>query len=300
MGNKNIKRQVLAGVIVFSMILSGMIMITNISPKVEARWQGGNTQVPTVRIYGEKDAPYPTHMLTGSNDFIYPNMTHPFDPGVIPKDSITFNSAFIDGHNNPYNGDIKVDGGNDNEKVFLRLFYEPGYQHDKDPKMNYNDLESVGPFDAIITETTYMLIDDYGYPVAGGAGSTKFFLPYSNSNPNRPGMDSGGIVRLAKVEPPGDLCEPDGCIWVEKSFTIKKGETVNFMDHNLTFKYLIHSTDNVNLYSAVVDISYTGNMHNAVDKVAKNDTLIIGIHRYHPFGSTWISYYFFCFITKCK
>jgi len=49
-----------------------------------------------LRVFGEEGAIYPTQSYRGVDDFIYPNYVDPFDPGVIAKDSVTFNPAFID------------------------------------------------------------------------------------------------------------------------------------------------------------------------------------------------------------
>ena len=82
--------------------------------------------IPSVRIYGEEDVFYPTQSYMEEYDFIYDEEFHPFDPGIIIKDSITFNPAFIDGHAGEY--EIRAQG-DASEKVFLRAFYEPGYTH---------------------------------------------------------------------------------------------------------------------------------------------------------------------------
>jgi hypothetical protein len=56
------------------------------------------TNEPKLKIYGEPHFNYPTQSYTDADDFIYTEESDPFDPGVILKDSITFNPAFIDGH----------------------------------------------------------------------------------------------------------------------------------------------------------------------------------------------------------
>jgi len=226
-----------------------------------------NHSPPSLRIYGEENAMYPTHSVmdqgyVDAQDFIYLNAVDPFDPGVLSEDSITFNPAIID---MVYNGEeIKVDGVNSKEKVFLRTFYEPGYYHPPDLKMGAT--ESVGDFDAVITETTYCLITHDNKPVAGAPGSTKFILPYESTDPDNPGMEHAGRVTLK------DTCTGNfagsGEIRVEKQFTdIPKNGTVNFMDHRLKF---IRYEDGYNPYKAAVDISYEGNMYGAHNDSVRN------------------------------
>jgi hypothetical protein len=95
-------------------------------------WNHGMVN-PAVRIYGEEDAIYPTQSYTGEDDFIYPDPVDAFDPGVIAKDSATFNSAYL--HGLYKNKEIQINNGNADEKVFFRVFYEPGYAHVIDDKM---------------------------------------------------------------------------------------------------------------------------------------------------------------------
>ena len=60
--------------IVLSLLVTGMIIPTG-SASAPAT---GST--PTIRIYGEADAIYPTQSYSGTEDFIYNEESQPFDP----------------------------------------------------------------------------------------------------------------------------------------------------------------------------------------------------------------------------
>jgi len=231
-----------------------------------------------LRVYGECDAIYPTQSYRGVDDFIYPNYVDPFDPGVIAKDSVTFNPAFIDlEYYEPYIYNytaksydweyetIRVNGGDSSEKVFFRMFYEPCYQHDVDYLMDsYSnvDLHPTDTFDAIVVETTYFLVDANRNPVAGypPGEDTHFVLPYTVYPWRwyRPGMTMAGIVDLAYASGQGTGQLTDGVIEVEKSFEdVPIGATLNFMDHNITI------TDITETAGTRINMEYKGNMYNA-------------------------------------
>jgi hypothetical protein len=235
----------------------------------------------TVRIYGEAGAIYPTQSMTGADDFIYPDAVDPFDPGVVVKDSVTFNPAYIDnGYGTPYR-EITVDGSNADEKVFLRAFYEPGYYHPIDAKMNNagSGTDSVYMANgALVVETTYMLLHDNsgsghsGAPKAGAArdgdGSviTYFMLPTHSSNlfDDVAGMNRAMVVDLNWASSAGATRLTDGEIEVQtRPFTLKEGQARNFMDHKI--KFVRPTTgDEIKL-----DISYIGNMKKVEDRLLR-------------------------------
>jgi len=211
-------------------------------------------EVPTVRVYGEADAIYPTQSFTGADNFIYPNHVDAFDPGVIAKDSVTFNPAYLDDEYGLasawWTDNIIVDGENGDEKVFLRVFYEPGYAHAADAVMSgYYSLTGVSmELGALVTETTYMLLENNlygeehsGLPKAGGiAGTerTRFMLPVASSDvlDTTPGMDRGDMVDLAYAAH-GSMITA-GTIEVEESYdsvtsAVHLDDDVSFMDHSL-------------------------------------------------------------------
>ncbi len=225
---------------------------------------------PTVRVYGEEGAIYPTHSMTGADDFIYPDAVDPFDPGIIPKDSVTFNPAYIE---DTYYGRIKyysdehgygLDG---EEKVFLRAFYEPGYAHDTDAKMP-GILPVEMPNGAFVTETTYMLTTDNhdsghsGDPVAARAqlgyeneAYTKFILPTESTNSGKPGMENARLVGLTNASGAGTSQLTDGEIDVDLKRLLYIGDTVDFMDHRYE---LVDVTENGEV---TLKITYLGNMY---------------------------------------
>jgi len=234
-----------------------------------------------LRVYGECDAIYPTQSYRGVTDFIYPHYVDPFDPGVIAKDSVTFNPALIDlEYYEPHllnytnqtmtwmeweNETIRVNGGDSSEKVFLRMFYEPCYQHSVDSLMDsYSnvDLHPTDTFDAIVVETTYFLVDANRNPVAGypPGEDTHFVLPYSIIPTYwwLPGMSMAGILDLAYASGAGTGQLTDGVIEVEMSFEdVPIGAELNFMDHNITI------TDITETAGTRINMEYVGNMFEA-------------------------------------
>ena len=245
----------------------------------------------TVRVYGEAGALYPTQSMTGEDDFIYPDPVDPFDPGVIAKDSVTFNPAYID---NSYgkNNEITVDGADGDEKVFLRAFYEPEYYHPIDAKMNNagSGTDSVYmEHGALVVETTYMLLHDNGGsghsgdPKSGAATDdgddiiTSFMLPTESKNlyDSVAGMDMGRVVDLnyaSGMGPSDDLT--DGEIEVQRTMvTLKEDKFVKFMDHKIWFR---RPTATQPPYEIRLDINYIGNMRQVEDrlkpKVVNEDT----------------------------
>jgi hypothetical protein len=201
---------------------------------------------------------------------VYPEEYDPFDPGIIEKDSITFNPAFLHGHDNPY-GTI-IAQGNAAEKVFLRAFYEPGYTHGIDSKMDgCSDvtLYPVETFDAIVAETTYGLINytrnnpKVGYP---SPDRTEFVFPCKSTDSDRPGMEKADIVKLRATDNDSTDQLTDGGIKVEKDFTVSGsyiGQTFSFLDHEITIQNY-ESGPGTNDDRLDYTISYIGNMHHKV------------------------------------
>jgi len=309
----NIKK-LLSVLVVFSMVATAAMTISVgaaepppeeeiIAPRVAFEMNASgdkdmyfDTEEGMVRVYGEKDAIYPTQSYRGATDFIYPNYVDPFDPGVIAKDSVTFNAAFIDleyyepyistyGTYYPYSGEqtphsinwttdtIRVNGGDASEKVFLRMFYEPNYTHPVDSLMDeYSnvDLHPVGggeeTFDALVVETTYMLTKRNRDPLAGypPGQDTHFVLPYTVFPEfwARPGMSMGGIVDLNVASSRGTSQLTDGAIEVQRTFQdIPVGTRLNFMDHNITITSISGGFGETNKIR--VDLTYAGNMMKA-------------------------------------
>ena len=262
-----------------SMILIGFSTIIGVGP-VEAIETSENDQLPSVRIYGEENAIYPTHSYTDGSpyawDFIYMDETQPFDPGVIQKDSITFNPIFLD---HSYGIDANGDAC---EKVFLRTFYEPEYEHNADCVMSSagpDNLEAVGAFNAVVTETTYHFVTlDCRQPTVGifyedspdfvPGEHAKMYLPYESCDDTIPGMDYAGLLDI--VAPEGPYCFPfgkadaseenlvDGEIAIEKQFTgLKVGDNIEFLDHSIQIKAF--EDNDPALDKVTFEIRYEGN-----------------------------------------
>lgn len=284
MKEKQKYKKILSSCIVLSMILTGFATMFLASPMmiVSADDPIATAQTPSLRIYGENDAIYPTHSYKGqnnaySNDFIYPDETTPFDPGVIEKDSITFNPAWI-GHEYGMTSDI-------GEKSFLRAFYEPGYTHGIDSKMSdwYNDsiyqntLEEVnhpyGPFDAVVLETTYMTTK----PLLSGRDpimvneGTRIWLPYATEDSQVPGMDVAGLVYLNDIvytndEPRAGPEYPldQSAIAIEQEYILHldpasgETDTATFLDHQIKYNAWedVPSPDHDQID---ISVRYTGN-----------------------------------------
>jgi hypothetical protein len=142
------------------------------------------------------------------------------------------------------------------------MFYEPCYHHGIDTLMDsYSnvDLHPTDIFDAIVTETTYMLTTANRDPVAGypPGEDTHFVLPYTTFPGYwyRPGMTMAGIVDLVVASGQGTSQLTDGAIEVQRSYEdVPIGTELNFMDHNITI------TDITEMQGVRVNLEYVGNM----------------------------------------
>jgi len=251
-------------------------VMTAIAPTAAAQEQ------PTLRLYGEDGAIYPTQSYTGVNDFIYPDPVDPFDPGIISKDSITFNPAYIPGvyeYAEVEDKAITVDGADSREKVFFRTFYEPEYWHDIDAVMEAEYPQGLDGFnenrigtgvDCIVTETTYMLADANRNPRVGHAGGimfTHFMLPVRSNTEAVPGMEDGDMVDLvAALNDSAQLT--NGTIHVQQKYTnVAIDEWVQFMDHRIKF-------DGLNIDDhPLLDVEYTGNQVSVRDETKLKQAL---------------------------
>ena len=248
---KNNYKKILSSCIVLSMLLTGFATMFIVGGPVETVKADpiAIESLPSIRVYGEEDSSYPTHSYFNNVDFYYRDETDVFDPGVIVKDSITFNPALLE-------TDIVCDTSLD-EKIFHRMFYEPEYGHSGDIVMNRDDNENwyCEKFNAIVTETSYMFVtDDTRDPAmvhAGTLGQT-IVLPYDSSDA-KPGMDVAGDVVLTRAYADSELTK--GSIIIEKSFELDEiDSTASFMDHSAEFF-------NINDNGASVDmiLRYLGN-----------------------------------------
>ena len=177
--------------------------------------------------------------------------------------------------------EITVDGSNGDEKIFLRTFYEPGYGHGIDEKMNEpgHGTDPVDmPAGALVVETTYMLLADNGadecqsgLPKAGAAKDvhgniiTHFMLPTHSSSffDETGGMNVAKNVDLNYASGMGTPDLTDGEIEVQRDVTLAEGGVVKFMDHRIKF-----NTPTFPDYDITLNIQYTGNMKFVEDRKA--------------------------------
>ena len=219
--------------------------------------QWGNTS--SIRIYGEDNLGPITGYGPGGIAKPYDHWRDPFDPTVLRKDAITFNPAIIGWDGNVY--PMSADSDDIDEKVFLRMWYEPEHEYSK-PAYKRPTIE---------TETTYMLIDRQDkLPTSGKANSTWFIFPIAeDETTDRPGLelienpnsepDRPNVVTLAYVN--GTVVgsynkTTNGTIRIEKTYKLDIGDKVQFLDHKLTFVSMV--THNGSYY-AKVKVDYAGN-----------------------------------------
>lgn len=138
---------------------------------------------------------YPVEVLP------YTDPWAPFNPQLPqapPKDSLTFNPAYMDKYNYS-EGDELVELYNKlsirehdaREKVFLRMWYEPEYL-DKILRVSssppYTPTQ-VYTFPAVMQEFTYMYLDTQDRPVSGQPGSSSFAFPVATDPTQLPMPD---------------------------------------------------------------------------------------------------------------
>jgi PKD repeat protein len=210
----------------------------------------------TVRIYGEDDKG-PAEEYLDDGRYIYEDYQAPFDPGVLQKDSITFNPAIVqwDGVMYPMSADsVDID-----VKKYLRMWYEPDHEYTK-PQYKHPTIE---------VETTYMLIDKQDkLPANGSANNTWFVFPIAEDvNTSQPGLElfenpnsdpaRENVVTLSYVD--GGTASgytTEGTIRIQKDYLLAPGDKVQFLDHNLEF---VNVTEHNGSYYATVLVDYAGN-----------------------------------------
>ena len=240
-----------------------VIMIASIfamvAPTAVAKWTPQTEEDypnSTIKLYGHV---YPK----GNAPERYSDWTQPFDPTVIPKDSITFNPAYLD-------WDMSAQSTDSNEKTYLRAWYEPCGKY-WGPRKNHT-------YPTINLEYTYMLIDKQDkMPWHGDAGNTTFAFPICEIV-NQTGLGAfentlENPLSHAAVDNLVDLVDVDGRVGaynktvdgkiaIQKKYYLASGETIQFLDHKL--QYI--GTD-VDATLAVVRVWYAGNTEDDSAKV---------------------------------
>ncbi|RJS77479.1 hypothetical protein CW713_10240, partial [Methanophagales archaeon] len=225
----------------------------------------------SIRIYGEKDiGPIGGYDVGGT--YKYSDYSYPFNPAAIRKDSITFNPAIIQNKDYPSSG-VRYDGKSFDAEVkeYLRMWYEPEHVYSK-PTYKRPTIE---------VETTYLLIDRQDkLPASSIAGKTHFAFPIAEDRTtgypkvglelfeNPEGIPTRkNLVTVSYVN--GTVTNwnktTEGVIRIEKTYTLARGETVQFLDHGITYQGIN------NFNQSTVDVWYMGNPDD--EKVGYNVTL---------------------------
>jgi hypothetical protein len=215
------------------------------------------TEGSSIRIYGEDNmGPYKPYDSQGQ--MYYDNWSDPFNPGILQKDSVTFNPAIIlwDGQVSP----MSANSYNIHEKKFLRMWYEPEHVYSK-PGYCYPTIE---------VESTYMLVDKQDWtPTSGREDETFFKFPIVEI-PTQTGLGAfenvegeplrPNVVTLAGVWTPDSLSDyqktTNGHIHLEKTYTLMPGETIQFLDFKLQYRYIVAKNGQ---HFAKVKMWYAGN-----------------------------------------
>ena len=190
------------------------------------------TENVTVRIYGDV-APARAAKYPGWDSY-----DEVFNPAAIKKDSITFDPALI-------RWDMSAGSVNAYEKVYYRVFYEPCYPFSK------NDTP------AVVTETTYLIIDAQDYePLPAPEGESWFAFPvYADlSDGEALGLQGLELVKLEDVSV-NVTKSIKGGIKISKDYILNVGEKIQFMDHTVEY---IGTSENGTV--AVLRVCYVGNM----------------------------------------
>jgi len=225
--------------------------------------------VNTVRIYGLGNESAPE---------VYTDWEQPFNPTVIRKDSITFDPAILE-----WSPEYSMSAQNENcdLKEYLRAWYVPEFEF-----FGEHCAGDIEP--AVVTETTYMLIESQDKkPWHGEADNTWFAFPIV-ADPAKPqiGLDSfenpglgamsamENLVQLTYVN--GSVADlsasplnktTNGTIRIEKTYILSQGEEVQFIDHKLKFEGYDLAGFNK------VDVWYCGNRNDFIPALADNITL---------------------------
>jgi hypothetical protein len=201
----------------------------------------------TIKIYGAAEN------LASAK---YDDWMQPFDPTIIPFDSITFNPTILE-----CNSDYPMNALSSNIDLmtYLRAWYEPCHEY-------RGDL-GTQTYPTINMEYAYMVIENEDKnPFHGGADNTYFAFPIAEivnqtglgAFENEQGVaNTPNLVRLTYVDgvvtPYGETTE--GTIRIEKKYSLAPGEVVQFLDHKLRYD----STDGMG-NTAYCQLWYAGNM----------------------------------------
>ncbi len=237
----------------------------------------------SIRIYGDVQ-PH------GNAPERYINYKEPFDPTVIPKDSITYNPAIIEESREPgeqYYGIIIGKGSsseNAREKIFVRSWYEPCGQ--------YNGPRKNDSHPTINMEYTYMLMNTLYLPIAGTAPNTEFLIPTCEIDTQTglgawSGAKDTNLTTVASISGPavaplGATVETVlGEISLEKRLALQEGDKVQFFDHTVELTNIKVDEDR-RPTEFVIKVAYAGNAQDDSEKgwisLGDNETIYFDRH----------------------
>ena len=235
MNRKGREVKVIAWIAFAAIIIASISAI--VAPITMAGTNGGfspdEEPASSIRIYGDVQP-------QGNAPEQYITYKEPFDPTVIPTDSITYNPAIIEESRQPeepYYGVIIGMGSssqNAREKIFLRSWYEPCGRY------NGPDEDETHP--TINMEYTYMLLNTLYLPITGTAPNTHFLIPTSEIDTQTglgawsKGTADTNLTTLASISGPAVTPSGEtvlGEIRLEKRLALPEGDIVQFFDHTV-------------------------------------------------------------------
>ena len=259
MNTKSKSKKGIIGITLAAILIASIFAV--IAPATVAKY---NPTIPpetevnsSIRIYGDVQP-------QGNAPERYDDWTQPFDPTIIPKDSITFNPAMLD-----RDFGVVVNGENAREKIFLRAWYEPCGKYwgcyDDDFDSEYWGFRKVHTYQTINMEYTYMLMDTTWMPTHGGVSVSSLIAFPTCEIDTQTGLGAfdcapekaihANLTHIADVS--GDVDRygktVDGWVELEKGFSLSPGDKVQFLDHKLELTSLTTVGD------YVVKVWYAGN-----------------------------------------
>jgi len=262
MNRKEREVKVIVGIAFAAIMIASIFVI--VAPTTMAGTNGGfspdEEPSSSIRIYGDVQP-------QGNAPEQYITYNEPFDPTVIPTDSITYNPAIIEESREPgepYYGIIRGKGGsseNAREKIFLRSWYEPCGRYDGPGE------DDTHP--TINMEYTYMLMNALYLPAYGTAPNTQFLVPTCEIDTQtglgawKDGTNVDNITALASVSGPAVAPSGEtvlGEIRLEKRLALQEGDKVQFFDHTVEITNITISGE------FVLKVAYAGNAQDDSEK----------------------------------
>ena len=194
----------------------------------------------TLRIYGAPDKTAPER---------YTDWEQPFDPSVIPSDSVTFNPALLKWDN------LSANSTDAYEKIYLRGWYEPKCEYGSPG----HTPRKIHHYPSINLEYTFMMIDRQDYKPLIAEPITSFAFPVREIA-GQTGLGELEVVNLSSVSgtvPSAYNKTTDGTIRIEKTIMLGPGfgYSYRFLDHEVTFE----ETSMDGEY-AILTLKYLGNV----------------------------------------